>query len=260
MTDQTLRILILLAPLLIGGIIAAINADEVNETTENAEAWTRKTQSSVSRKNGWFSRFIANPVLWLIVTFCDWTDGFEHRGLKNGTRVAVTLYLVAAWCFVLYAAFMLAVVLVVGGVVIYIVFKVLASSNSDSSFSQGFERGKRIMGAAGSGQRVNPETGRIQKQGLIGWIDTDERIDPETGNVQEKGFIGWKDTETRINQETGNLQHEGFLGYHDSDIRINPDTGIIQKKGLIGWIDTEERINPDSGKHQKKGLIGWIDD
>jgi len=169
MTDQTLRILILLAPLAIGGIIAAVNADEVNETTENAEAWTRKTQTSVSRKNGWFSRFIANPVLWLIVTFCDWTDSFEHRGLKNGTRVAATLYLVAAWCFVLYAALMLVVVLIVGGIIIYIVFKVLASSNSDSSFSQGFERGNKDHGRGRFRSKDKPRFGQTPKKG-VNWL------------------------------------------------------------------------------------------
>ncbi len=89
---------------------------------------------------------------------------------------------------------MLAVVLVVVGIVIYIVFKGLANSSSDSSFSQGFESGKRIVGAAGSGQSVNPETGRIRKQGLLGWVDTDERFDPETGKMQKEGMISWCDT------------------------------------------------------------------
>lgn len=258
MTQETLNIILLLTPLVIGGIIAAMNSDNVNNTTENAEAWTRKTQSKTSIKEGWFSRYVANPILWIIVKFCDWTDGFTHRGLKNGTRIAATLYLIAAWCFILYAAFMIAVVLVIAGVVLYIVFKVLINSNEDVKNS--YEKGRRIVGPTGSGRRVNQETGVIQEKGMFGYNDTDQRIDPETGKVQTKGMFGWNDTETRIDQETGNIQKEGMFGYNDSETRINPDTGIIQKKGLLGWNDTEERINPETGKHQKKGLLGWSDD
>lgn len=96
MTQETINILLLITPLVIGGIIAVINADEVNNATEKAEAWVRKTQTNLGTKKGWFSRYITNPVLWMIVKFSDWTDGFEHRGLKNGTRVTATLYLLAA--------------------------------------------------------------------------------------------------------------------------------------------------------------------
>ena len=232
MTQETLNIILLLTPLVIGGIIAAMNSDNVNNTTENAEAWTRKTQSKTSIKEGWFSRYVANPILWIIVKFCDWTDGFTHRGLKNGTRIAATLYLIAAWCFILYAAFMIAVVLVIAGVVLYIVFKVLINSNEDVKNS--YEKGRRIVGPTGSGRRVNQETGVIQEKGMFGYNDTDQRIDPETGKVQTKGMFGWNDTETRIDQETGNIQKEGMFGYNDSETRINPDTGIIQKNGLLG--------------------------
>ena len=232
MTDETLNILFILSPLIIGGIIAATNAEVVNNATESAEAWTRRTQSIVALKNGWFSRYISNPILWIIVKFSDWTDSFTHRGLKNGIRVAATLYLIAAWCLILYATFVIAVVLIISGIVIYIIFKVLFSSNS--SFSQGYENGRRIVGSVGSGKRINQDTGRIQKEGMLGgWVDTDERIDPETGNMQKEGLIGWNNTDTRIDQETGNIQKEGFLGYNDTDTRIKPRH----------WDNPEERSN-----------------
>jgi hypothetical protein len=258
MTKETLNILFLLSPLLIGGIIAIINIDEVNDSTEKAEEWTRKTQSKVSIKNGWFSRYISNPILWIIVKFSDWTDDFTHRGLKNGIRVAATLYLIGVWLYLLFFAFMVIVTLAIIAVVIYIVFKVLLNTNDD--VKQSYEKGRRIVGAAGSGKRVNPNTGVIQKDGIFGWADTDQRIDPETGLVQTKGVIGWNDTETRINQETGNIQKEGVFGYNDTDTRINPETGVIQKNGILGWSDTDERINPETGRHQKNGMLGWSDD
>jgi len=132
MNQETINILLLLTPLLIGGIIAAVNATSVNDTTEKAEAWSRRTKTNISTKDGWFYNYILNPIFWTVVKFSDWTDSFAHRGLKNGVRVATTLYLIAAWCSILYAAFMLAVMIVIAVVVLYIVFNILAGS-SDSS-------------------------------------------------------------------------------------------------------------------------------
>lgn len=258
MNPETINIFIWISPVIIGGIIAAVNSEEINNTTEKAEAWTRKKQSNVSKKENLLSRYLINPVLYTLVVFSDWTDSFAHRGVKNGVRVAATLYLIAAWSFLIYAAFMIAVFLVIGAVVIYIVFKVLVNSNDD--IKQGFEKGRRIVGPVGAGKRINQETGRIEKDGLFGWNDTDERIDPKTGNIQTEGFLGWQDSDTRINQETGNIQKEGFFGYSDSDTRINPETGVIQKNGILGWADTDERINTETGRRQKNGIFGWNDE
>lgn len=142
MNQETINILILISPLLIGGIIAAINTDSVNDKTEEAEAWTRRTQTNVSTKSSWYYRYIINPVLWTIVKFSDWTDSFTHRGIKNGVRVAATLYLIAGWCFIIYVAFMIIVTLVIGAVVIYIIFKILANSNED--VKRGYEKGRNV--------------------------------------------------------------------------------------------------------------------
>ena len=44
MTDETLNILFILSPLIIGGIIAAANLEVVNNATESAEVWTRNNR------------------------------------------------------------------------------------------------------------------------------------------------------------------------------------------------------------------------
>jgi hypothetical protein len=257
MTNQTLNYILLCSPLLIGGLIAAFNSEEVNNSTEKVEAWTRRTQANVSIKKNWFSSYIANPVLWLIVKFSDWTDDFAHRGLKNGIRVAATTYLIGIWCYLIFAALVIVLAIAFGILVLYIIFSVMGSS--DNTTSQSFERGRRIVGPVGKGERINQDTGRVEKDGFFGYSDTDRKIDPETGKIQKDGFFGMKDTETRIDQETGNFQKEGFFGYHDTDSRIDPETGIIQTKGVFGWVDTEERVNPETGKHQKNGVFGWSD-
>lgn len=258
MANETLNYLLLASPLLIGGLVAAFNSEGINNSTEKAEAWTRKTQANISRKKNWFSSYIANPILWLIVKFSDWTDDFAHRGLKNGIRVTATIYLIGIWCYLLFAAIVFVVAIAVIILVLYVVFSVMGSSNSNTS--QAFERGRRIVGPVGSGERINQNTGRIEKESFFGYNDTDRRIDPETGKVQKDGFFGWNDTETRIDQETGDIQKDSFWGYNETDTRIDPKTGIIQKNGFLGWEDTDERIDPETGRHQKEGLLGWQDE
>ena len=261
MKQDTILIILGLTPLIIGGIIAGFNSIKVNNRTEKIEAWTRRQQFNVSTKRGWFSRYVLNPILWILVKFFNWTDSFSNRGIKSGVRVSATLYLIAAWCLVLYLAFMAALVVVISGVIIYIFYKIVFTLllNSNSDFKSGYNISKNIFGTIGNNKRINQNTGIIQERGMVGWNDTEQRIDPETGQLQEKGMFGWNDTDTKFNQETGIVQKEGFLGYEDTDTRIDTKTGIIQKKGFMGWDDTEERIDPETGRHQKKGLFGWDD-
>ncbi len=102
--------------------------------------------------------------------------------------------------------------------------------------------GNRTIGVAGKGQRINPETGRVEEEGIFGWDNTKSRTNPDTGIVQEKDLLAGK-IQIRINEETGKIEEEGFIGWQNTEMRINPDTGIIQKMGLFSWEDTDERIN-----------------
>ena len=250
----------MLTPLVIGGIIAAMNSERVNNTTENAEAWTRKTQSKTSLKDGWLSRYIINPILWIIVKFSDWTNGFTHRGLKNGTRIAATFYLIAAWCFILYAAFIIAVVLVIAGVVIYIVFKVLFNSNED--VKQGYEKGQSVsnsntqrrkedvIGYTGlKGKKIYSGTnwfneelkGRVDDEGNIykgtNWFNEEKigRID-EDGNILE-GTSFFNETIVGRIDEDGNL-HKGTNWFNEEKTgRIDEDGNI--NKGT-NWLNEEK--------------------
>lgn len=258
MSQETTNVLLLLVPVFIGGIIAAINANQMNVAAESAETRLRGWQQHASARTGWFWRYVLNPLLWSIVKFCDWTDGFVHRGLKNGARVAATLYLVGLWLLLLYAAVTVVIAVVIFVIVLYVAAKVLSSSGG--STEEIYSRPRRVVGVSGKGQRVHPETGVIQEEGFWGWRDTERRVDPETGRFQEEGLIGWRDTDTRIDQNTGVIQKEGMFGFRDTETRINPESGIIQKQGLLGWRDTDERIDPETGKRQKQGLFGWVDE
>ncbi len=258
MTQESQNILLFSIPLIIGGIIAAINTDVVNNVTEKIESWTRKKQLRFSQKRGRFSRYIVHPILWVMIQFFNWTDGLSHRGIKNGLRVTIALYLILSWLFLIYAALTFVLALAFALIFIYIVFNMIIGS--DKSPREAYKQGKRVVGSVGAGKRVNQETGIIQKETLFGFVDTDQRIDPDTGKLQTKGLFGWVDSDVKIDQETGNIQKDSLFGYQDSDTRIDPETGIIQKNTLLGWQDTDERINPKTGKRQRNTLLGWVDE
>lgn len=251
-------VIMLVLPLVVAASIAAANSEVVNSATERAEAWLRALRTDLSHRSGWFAALVVRPVIGLVLKLSDWTDGFQNRGLKNGVRVGAALYLVAVWGLLLVFALQIALTLAFIAAAIYIGLKVLVSASPE--VRQGYEVSKRVLGTAGPGQRINPETGVIQEEGLLGWRDTDRRVDPETGNLQKEGLIGWGDSDQRIDQESGVLQEEGLIGYRDTDVRIDPETGIIQKQGLLGWQDTDVRIDPETGRRQKQGLLGWTDE
>ena len=130
MKNEILIIFLWCLPIIIGGIIAALNSESVNELTEKIEAWARRTQVILSGKTGWFYSYILHPIFWILVKFSDWTDSFTHRGIKNGTRAAATLYLIVAWCLLLYFLLMVVIIIVIAGVILYVIFKVLSGSSA----------------------------------------------------------------------------------------------------------------------------------
>ena len=281
MPETAVRLILSLVPALVGGVIAALNSDQVNGITERAEAWIRRRQRGTSTSNGWFLGYVVNPVLWTTVAFCNWTDGFSHRGLKNGVRVAAALYIIAAWLFALYVAFIVVVALVIAAAALYVAFKVFLGGADDSNDHGGHVpersaphtrravmdpdelRSRRIVDGDGT-YRVDPESGVVQKQGTFGgWSDTDTRVDPESGVVQTQGSLGgWNDTDTRVDPESGVAQKQGPLGgWSDTETRVDPKSGVVQKQGIFGgWNNTDERIDPDTGTHQVRGSFGsWRD-
>ncbi len=185
MNQEPIYILLWISPLIIGGVIAAINSSGVNDSTEKVEAWTRRMQAKVALETGWFYNLIIHPVLWIIVKFCDWTDSFEHRGLKNGVRVAATLYLIAAWCFLLYLAFMAVLIVLIVGVILYVIFKVLLSSNEE--VNRGYEKGKRVFQSSRSNQDDLTENMGLHGQKIYSgtnWFNEELK-----GRVDNEGYI-----------------------------------------------------------------------
>lgn len=258
MKQETLNLILLLTPLAIGGIIAAMNSQAVNNSTEKAESWTRKTQSNTSQKDGWFSSYLLNPVLWMIVKFSDWTDSFTHRGLKNGTRVAATLYLIAGVVYLLIAVFLIMVALAIGALVLYIVFKVLINSNEN--VRSGYETGKSVFQNTSQkkdvaemvgirGQKIYSGTNWFNEE-LQGRVDEDGNLysgtnwfsEEKIGRIDEEGTI-YKGTSFLNEEKVGRIDGDGNI--HKGTNWFNEEkTGRIDEEGNIhkgtNWLNEEK--------------------
>lgn len=66
MNSDAFAITLLVAPLVVAGIVAAVNSEATNGAARRQAG------------EGWFLGYIVNPVLWMIVKLCDWTDGSTH--------------------------------------------------------------------------------------------------------------------------------------------------------------------------------------
>jgi hypothetical protein len=256
MSQQTFNAILLLAPLLLGGLIAAINANQVNDGTENAEAKVRGWQSRTSVRTGFFAKYVLNPPLWSIVKFCDWTDGFAHRGAKNGTRVAATLYLVGLWLLILYAAVIVVITIVILVVVLYIVGKVLASSGGSSEVTYSRPRMRRaedeeVMDRVGlRGKKVYAGTnwfneelkGRVDDEGNL-YRGTNWFNEEKIGHIDGEGNI-YRGTSWMNEEKVGRIDKDGTL-YKGSNWFTEEKTGRIDEDGAIhkgtNWFNEEKR-------------------
>jgi len=248
--SKTIYILIWISPVIIGGIIAALNSTGVNDSTEKVEAWTRRMHDKVSLKKGWFFNLIINPVLWLIVRFCDWTDSFEHRGLKNGVRVAATLYLLAVWCFLLYLAFMVVVMVLIVGVILYVIFKVLMGS--DDTANQSYEKGR--SGFQNSRSNQHDVTENIGLKGQKIYSGTNWFNEELKGRVDEDGNI-YKGTNWFNEEKIGRIDTDGTI-YQGTGFLNEYKVGRIDENGYLhkgtNWFNEEKtgRIDEDGNIHK----------
>lgn len=257
MSPDTTRILLFLAPLAIGGIIAIANSDDVSEISEKVESWIRKNQQKSSTGTGWFQKYFVNPVLWLLVKFSDETDDFTHRGMKNGVRIAATLYLFALWLYLLLALMAIALYILIFGVIIYVIFKVLLSSNENvrrgydmaqSAFNQnkredvteypGF-RGKNIY--SGTNWFNEELKGRVDEDGNIykgtNWFNEDK-----IGRIDEEGNI-FSGTNFFNEEKVGRVDEDGNL-LKGSNWFNEERTGRVDDEGNIhkgtNWFNEDK--------------------
>jgi hypothetical protein len=252
---MSLELVLLLTPLLVGGLIAALNKDGVNDATEQVEAWVRSRQQRTSLATGWFMRYVINPVLWAIVKFCNWTDGFAHRGGKNGVRVGGSLYLVAIWLMLIYAAIMIVIAIVIIIVSLWILGKFLSSSNGTTEY--------RYTRSAGRSEREEEED--VPAVGLRGqnvYSGTNWFNEELTGRVDSEGNI-YKGTNWFNEDRIGRIADDGTI-YRGTSFMNEEIVGRVDEKGTLykgsNWFNEEitGRVADDGTVY--KGTNWWTEE
>ncbi len=93
-----IEIIILLVPLIVGGIQAYKKYDAVDDFTENYNDWITEKSRNTGRGNtlpAKIARFTLVPFYSLFTTIHDLTENIRDFGLRSGIRIAAYLYLVA---------------------------------------------------------------------------------------------------------------------------------------------------------------------
>lgn len=263
MFNESIFFLIAGIPLLLGGIIAIINSQKINDRSEKIEHWFRKKLDYAREKRNKFVRIVVRPFLFMIVKFFDWTDRIKHIGIKDGIRVTSILYFVLIWLNLLIYATLIVLTGIIALFILRIIYSYLVHQgviSRDDPREKQTAVSDRVIGTVGYGERIDQQTGIIQKETPLGWVDTKRRINPKTGELEEEDIIaGWVSQEAHIDQESGEIFKKTLLGKESAEIRVNTKTGIIETKGLFGWEETDERIDPKTNKRQYRGAFGWQD-
>ncbi len=272
MTQETRNIvysiLLLVTPIVIGGLVAVINSKGLNGTIEKIETWVRRWQQGTAQKRGRFSKYIINPILWTIIKFCDWTNDIAHRGLKNGLRVTTTLYAVAVWLLILYVASIVVVVIIGMIVVLWVLGLILkfkdiidgtepgrdSSNNTRRGMHDGYSEEKETLVGKEYTQYYDKNGNTIAteevKERLFGgkYVQCYDKDGNEIGTKELKEkFFGGKYVQQ--NDEDGNevgtseTKEKFFGGKYTEHYDTNGNTiGTSEKKeGFFGGKFTEHK-------------------
>jgi uncharacterized membrane protein len=255
MRPETIRLILFITPMVIGGIIAAINNSRVNTSTEMAEDWVRRTQKYFSVKKNWFARYLFYPLFWAVVFFFNWSDSLTHQGIKNGIRVAATLYILAAWCFLIYlivfVAFTIVAIVIVLVVIYFILTTILSSSDNTSGFRQGFEKGKTLAGFSGK-KNENSVIDNVGLKGKNVYSGTNWFNEELAGRVDKEGNI-YKGTNWFSEEKIGRIDSDGNI-YSGSNFFNEESVGRIDKEGNL-YKGSNWFIEEKTGRIDKDGNI-----
>ncbi len=230
------------APLLIGGLIAAINSPRVEVALERFEDWLRRKQRLVAMKDGFIWKWLINPALWLLVKFSDWTDAMQHGGVKSGIRVGAALYLVAAWGMLMYAAVIVVALAVALMISLWLIGMMLGGNDDSDSGSERRERRE---------QPVGPRGMRLVTEGIFFDEDSGTFIDDD-GRILKRGILFNERTGQYLDKD-GRLINEGLFFDERTGIKVNED-GRIVEEGIFIDTPTGQKIDKD-GRIVEEGIF-----
>jgi hypothetical protein len=229
-------------PLIIGVVVSVVDSTSFNIRSEQVEVWLRRKLTWSTGKSHWFYRYLLSPGLWMIVKVADWTDGMQHRGVKNGLRFTLSVYFAMIWALVVYNLAVLALTILVIGFIFYVLFKAFVTGpeqNTETHQSQDMPmrrnnlNGKEIyVGASwfneelagrvddegdiysGSNWLNEVKIGRINKKGEI-FRGANKFTEVKIGRIDEDGNL-IKGTTWLNEEQTGRIDHNGKI-YHGTN-------------------------------------------
>lgn len=244
MDQTTINLLLLTLPLLVGGTVAALNSSAVNDAAEKIEAWIKRTQLRASTRGGWFFGYLLNPLLWLAVKFADWSDSLAHGGVKNGVRVAATLYLIAAWGFLLYVAVAVAFTILMFVAALYLLSLIFGDSSSSTGSNE-------EVNSLSERPPIGPRGTRLVKEGIFFDTPTGDKV-TEDGRIVKEGILFDTPSGMRIDDE-GRLVEECIFFDTPTGTKMNSD-GRIVEEGLLFDSPTGTKIDAD-GRVVEEGIL-----
>ncbi len=235
---------VLSLPILFGSIIAIINSNKVNDKIENIGNWIKRKQSGTSQKTNWISQYLFTPIIWSVAMILDWTNHFTHHGVRNGVRVASTIYLLAIWGFIIYLAFIAITILIIVSVVFYVVFKVSITLFDDTG--QGIDKRRTAF----------PHINRFRQDDITKYA----------GVEGKKIFSGnnWYNEELKGRVDDNGNIYKGTNWFNEEKIRrIDKDGNILEgtnyfNEHIIGRIDKDGILYKGTNWFNQK-KIGRID-
>jgi hypothetical protein len=236
--------LLLLLPLVIGGIIAAINDSSVAVKIDSFTDWLTSRKSKITPESGKFSRFFIRPFLWAALQVNGFADGVKHDGMKSGIRVASYLYIIGLF---LYLSMMLVALIVV--MIIFAVIMLVVDFFDGSSGGRVVTRSvrkSRIFG--GEYVETVDQSGKVVstsevKDRIFGgqYVETKDNSGKVVSTSESKerlfgdSYVETKDTEGRV-VSTSESKERIFGGSYveTKDAEGNVIAVSEEKEGLFG--------------------------
>jgi rRNA maturation protein Nop10 len=255
-----LPLLLLVFPLVAGGVVALARPSAAQKYMARFEAWVSTRKAAVDLKAGKWARYVAQPCLGGFAWIQEATKRIADDFTRAGVRIASYLYFAAV---ILLAAY-IAVAVVVAIVAIILVLLVIGlllslmdkSASPSGGFSGGFSRGRSFFSGGSSSPSSGGGTGRLAgtrvvKEGLIFDAPTGVKVN-EQGQVMREGLFFDSPTGVKLN-ESGQVVSEGLLFDTASGTKVNEE-GQVVKEGLIFDVPSGYKVN-DQGQLVKEGIV-----
>jgi len=132
--NPVFALVLLVLPVVIGGIITALDNARFDEGVEKIDQRIELLRSNIAGRKNVLYRFVLSPTLRVLTSIGELTGKIEQPALRSGVRVAVTLYFVTVWAILLfYVTIVLLAILLFIAVALAILWIIAKVAESDGS-------------------------------------------------------------------------------------------------------------------------------